>query len=73
MQLGHDDQKFASLRGRDFYFVLIAYAIAQIKLHICAISPEPLLIMHTKEGFKGRLKPKFRLLAPLESVHARLE
>ena len=38
---------------------------AQTSLHICTISPDPLLLAYTKYGSTWSLRPKFRPLAPL--------
>ena len=35
---------------------------AQVSLCKCADSPEPSLLVYTKYGHKGRLRPKFRPL-----------
>ena len=41
-------------------------AKAQASLHICTVSPEPLLFAHMKCGSRWRVLPKIKYLAPLD-------
>ena len=41
-------------------------AKAQASLHICVVSPEPLLFAHMEYGSRRRVRPKIRHLAPLD-------
>ena len=51
---------------RLWYLSLRRRAKAQVRLRICAISPEPSLLVHIKYGSRRRVWPKIRRVAPVD-------
>ena len=50
---------------RIWYLSPVRAAKVQASLHICAVSPEPLLLAHTSSESRGTFRQKARSLAPL--------
>ena len=48
-------------------------AKAQVSLRLCTVSAEPSLFTHMKYGSRGRVQPKIRHLAPLDSAACTFE